>query len=90
MLIRIAHDFWPIDQGVAANILASFVCFVFASIATYLIWPHARKVANAWVKGHLHEHRQAMDVHLAELHRKVDHIIDRHPDIPPLPPKEDT
>jgi hypothetical protein len=89
MLTRVAHDFWPIDQGVAANILASFVCFVFATNATYLIWPHARRVANAWVRGHLHEHRKAMDVHLSELHRKVDHLIRHHPDIPDLPEKED-
>ena len=47
MLIRIAHDFWPPDQGVAANILASFICFVIASLATYLVWPPLRRRGRA-------------------------------------------
>jgi len=88
MLIRLYHDFWPPDQGVAANILASFICFLVASVATYLVWPQLRRAVDAWVKRHLHDHRQAMDTHLAELHRKVDHIIEHSSEIPELPPKE--
>lgn len=83
-MLRLVHDFWPIDQGVSANILASFICFIVGSAATYLIWPRVRHAVNAWVRQHFHEHRQAMDAHLEGIHHKLDHVIEHHPDIPPL------
>ena len=83
-MLRVVHDFWPIDQGVAANILASFICFLAGSLATYLIWPRVRARTNAWVRTHLHEHRERMDVRFDDVHKKLDHVIKHHPDIPVL------
>ena len=42
-----------------------------------LIWPRVRHAVETFVKRHLHSGN-------AELHRKLDHIIDKHPDIPDL------
>jgi hypothetical protein len=89
LLSRLQSDFWPVDKAtVAPNILASIVQAIVVALVVYLLYPRFRRAVDRWVKGHLHDHRKAMDVHLAELHRKVDHLIE-HSDIPPLPPKDD-
>jgi hypothetical protein len=84
-LSRLHSDFWPIDKAtVAPNILASVIQAAAVGLVVYLLYPRVRRAIDRWLKAHLHEHRQAMDAHLADLHRKLKHIIEHSPDIPPM------
>jgi hypothetical protein len=56
-----------------------------------LLWPPTRRRIHAFVDKKLkpiHDHFTATHASNAELHRKLDHIIEHHPDIPALPPKK--
>ena len=87
---RLGQDFWPIDAGrVSPNLLASLIQWAIILIAASLLYPPFRRAVDKWLRVHLHEHRQAMDDHLADLHKKLDHIIHHSTDIPDLPEKED-
>lgn len=59
------------------NVSAGIIIFLVVS----MFWPRARHAIERFLKKHLAAEN-------AELHRKLDHIIQFHPDIPPLPPKE--
>ena len=85
LLSRLQSDFWPVDASrVAPNILASVVQAAVVGLVVYLLYPRVRRAIDRWLKAHLHEHRQAMDAHLAELHRKLDRLIEHSQDIPPM------
>ena len=58
------------------NVSAGIIILSFSA----LLWPRARRVIEAFFKRHFSEGN-------AELHRKLDHIIEHHPDIPPLTTK---
>jgi hypothetical protein len=57
----------------AGNISAGIIVAVVAS----LFWPPMRRRLDAFVKGHIIAAN-------ADIHRKLDHIIRHHPDIPDL------
>jgi hypothetical protein len=47
-----------------------------AFILGAILWPPMRRAIG-----------RAFRRETSELHRKLDHIIEHHPDLPPLPPK---
>jgi hypothetical protein len=49
---------------------------IIAGVATTVFYPPVRKAVEKYVKRHFEEGT-------AELHAKLDHIIEHHPDIPP-------
>lgn len=65
----------------ATNGSEQLVAIIIGAMITYIVWPKFRHAMDGWIKGHMHASNE-------ELHRKLDHIIKHHPDIPPLPPKE--
>jgi hypothetical protein len=64
--------FWSSDKGNGPEALTEML--VVGVIASFIV----PRVRAWWIK----EAKKAD----AELHRKLDHIITHHPDIPPLPP----
>ena len=79
---RLARDFWPLDQGVAANILASFVGWVIVAVVVYFAWRPLKDAVDRWWKART-----------ADLHRKLDrnfaanqHIAKHSPGIPDIGP----
>jgi hypothetical protein len=74
------HYEWPSDLGNGPESLTELIV---GAVGVSLLWPPIRKRVSAFLSRHLAaEH--------AELHRKLDHIIEHHPDIPALPPKEES
>ena len=75
---RLHSDFWPIDKAtVVVTVMAVF-------------YPPLRRAIDAAAARHKNEIKAHITNELGEVHRKMDHIIYHHPDIPPLPTKEDT
>lgn len=64
-----AWDPWNWITNVTASVVVGAI--------VVMLWPYLRHKVEAWVK---RQHAAAS----AELHRKLDHIIAHHPDIPPL------
>jgi hypothetical protein len=84
MLHGIAHwfqaEYWPAhgpwwNGAIWGNVFVVPVAFILGAV----FWPPLRRRIERFVKGGL-----------SETERKLDHIILHHPDIPPLPPKEET
>lgn len=81
---RLYHDFYPVDQGVAANVLASFVIFSFLTVAAAILWPPFRRGIHRVADQKLAEANR-------ELHEKLDrnfhasqHIAKHNPNIPDI------
>jgi hypothetical protein len=74
---------WPAggSGGIPGDVVATLIWVVLAAIATTLLYPPLRKAMEAFVKRHV-------SAGSAELHRKLDHIIEHHPDIPPYESEE--
>ena len=66
-----AHGPWY-DGAVWGNLFIVPIAFVLGAI----LWPPMRRAIG-----------RAFRRETSELHRKLDHVIRYHPDIPPLPPK---
>jgi len=89
---RLAQDFWPIDASrVGPNLVASMVQWAVLAVVAVAVYPPLRH----WVEGLFHSLHDKMDMHHAEgkaerfsLHDKLDHIIEHHPDLPPMPKKD--
>jgi len=64
-----------------ATFVATFIWVIVAAIATTIFYPPLRKAVESFVKRHI-------SAGTAELHAKLDHIIEHHPDIPPFPSKK--
>jgi hypothetical protein len=75
---------WPAggSGGIPGDVVATLIWVIIAGISASVIWPPSRKRIEAFFQRHFAEGN-------AELHRKLDHIIKYHPDIPDLPPKDD-
>jgi hypothetical protein len=75
---------WPagLNGGTPGDVFGTLEWIVIAAIVGSVLYPPIRRRVEAFVKRHAHEAN-------IELHRKLDHIIEYHPDIPPLPPKDD-
>lgn len=69
--------FWSSDKGNGPEAIQQTA--LYAAIAITFV-PPLRK----WFENHMKNLHAKLD----EAHRKMDHIIEHHPDIPPLPPKE--
>lgn len=90
---RFPADFWPIDASrVAPNLIASVIQWAIILLAAALIWPPTRRRIHHFVdkkadsiKAHVTAAHAKAATDNAELHRKLDHIIQHHPDIPELP-----
>jgi len=86
---RLTQDFWPLDASrVGPNLVASVVQWAVLAIVAVSIYPPLRR----WVEGLFHSLHNKIDRHHHEgneerslLHKKLDHIIEHHPDLPPLP-----
>jgi hypothetical protein len=61
--------------------VATLIWVILAAIATTLLYPPLRKALESFVKRHIASGT-------AELHAKLDHIIEHHPDIPPYEAKK--
>lgn len=100
---RFVDDFWPIDKSsVGPNLVASVVQYTALAILLVLIWPPTRRRIHHFVdakvdgvkthiSGHftaMHERHDAHAQEIAELHRKLDHLIHHSPKVPDLPPKD--
>ncbi|MFY9783141.1 MAG: hypothetical protein WAK12_06375 [Acidimicrobiales bacterium] len=74
---------WPAggSGGIPGDVVATFVWVVLAAIATSIFYPPLRKAVERFIKRHF-------EAATAELHAKLDHIIEHHPDIPPYVSKE--
>lgn len=70
---------WPAggSGGIPGDVVGTLVWVVGAAIVTVIVWPPLRHRLEALMRRHF---RAAHD----ELHRKLDHIIEHHPTIPPL------
>jgi hypothetical protein len=74
---------WPAggSGGIPGDIIATFLRVILAAIATTIFYPPLRKAVEASIKRHI-------SAGTAELHAKLDHIIEHHLDIPPFPTKK--
>jgi preprotein translocase subunit Sec61beta len=82
---RIAADFWPIDASrVGPNLLASIVQAVVILVVVALLWPPLRRRIHRFTDQKLTALHMAEKRDRESLHRKMDHIINHSPDIPPL------
>ena len=93
---RFLSDFWPPDRSfVGPNIVASVVTWAGLLVIAALLYPPIRRrilrfvdhKANA-IKAHIDKGHAELHAKLDEGHRMIRHVIEHHPDIPPLPPKE--
>ena len=50
---RINSDFYPLDQGVVANIVAGFIQAFIIGTLIYRVWKPLRDPVNRWMHGHL-------------------------------------
>ena len=82
---------WPAggSGGIWGDVVGTLVWVVIAGIVTYLLYPPVREALKRYEQRHLAAIKEHVTAESAELHRKIDHIIKHHPDIPPLPPKDD-
>jgi transcription elongation factor GreA-like protein len=74
---------WPAggSGGIPGDVVATFIWIVLAAIATSILYPPLRKAVERFIKRHF-------EAATAELHAKLDHIIEHHPDIPPYISKD--
>jgi len=74
---------WPAggSGGIPGDVVATLIRVILAAIATTLLYPPLRKALESFVKRHIASGT-------AELHAKLDHIIEHHPDIPPYEAKK--
>ncbi len=74
---------WPAggSGGMPGDVVATLIWVIIAAIVTTIFYPPLRKAVERFVKRHL-------EAGTAELHAKLDHIIEHHPDIPPFPTKK--
>ena len=66
---------WPSDLGNGPEAVQQMIL---TAVIAVLLWPPTRKRIRLYLT--------RKD---SELHRKLDHIIKHHPDIPDLPPKDE-
>jgi len=74
---------WPAggSGGIPGDVVATLIWVIIAGIATTILYPPLRKAVERTIKRHFEEGT-------AELHAKLDHIIEHHPDIPPIISKQ--
>ena len=77
------HWIWPAggSGGVPGDVFATLIWVIIAAIATTVFYPPLRRAVESFFKRHLRDTT-------AELHAKLDHIIEHHPDIPPFESKK--
>lgn len=81
---RIKADFWPFDRSfVGPNLVASVVQWAVLALLVVVLYPPIRH----WFEAEFHRGRQHVSEELSQVHAKLDHVIQHHPDIPPFEPK---
>jgi hypothetical protein len=75
---------WPAggSGGIPGDVVATLIWVIIAAIATTIFYPPVRRAIEKYVKRHF-------EAATSELHAKLDHIIEHHPDIPPYVSKKD-
>lgn len=70
---------WPAggSGGIPGDVVATLIWVILAGVATTILYPPVRRAVEKFVKRHI-------EAGTAELHAKLDHIIEHHPDIPPF------
>ena len=70
---------WPAggSGGIPGDVVATLIWVILAAITTTIFYPPLRRGIEKFIKRHL-------EAGTAELHAKLDHIIEHHPDIPPF------
>jgi len=68
-------------EPVKTNIGAGVWWAVIVTIVTSIVYPPLRRAIEAFVERHVHAGSQ-------ELHKKLDHIIKHHPEIPEIPEED--
>lgn len=58
-------------SAVGGNTGAAVYWSLFAGIVSYALWPKLRRRVDAWVKGHLHAHHEALKATLDEHHDRI-------------------
>jgi hypothetical protein len=71
--------FWSSDKGNGPEAIQQTV--LYAALAVTFV-----PVVRHWFEGHM----KALHEKFTEHERMLKHIIENHPDIPPLPPREQT
>ena len=88
---RMGADFWPPDASrIAPNIVATIIQWSVALLIAALLWPPTRRRIHGFVTGHLkplHDNHAELLASHEVLLRHMKHIIEHHPDIPPLEEK---
>lgn len=75
---------WPAggSGGIPGDVVATLIWVIIAAIATTIFYPPVRRAVEKYIKRHF-------EAATAEIHAKLDHIIEHHPDIPPYVSKKD-
>jgi hypothetical protein len=83
---RVYPDFWPLDASrVGPNLVASVVQWLLIALVAVVVYPPLRAfVRRQWTD--LHGKVDHLAANHDETIRHLGHIIEHHPDIPPLPP----
>jgi hypothetical protein len=70
---------WPAggSGGIPGDVVATLIWVILAGVVTTIFYPPVRRAVEKFVKRYI-------EVGTAELHAKLDHIIEHHPDIPPF------
>jgi hypothetical protein len=87
---RFVADFWPPDRSfIGPNLVASVVQAGAILIVGALLYPPTRRAFERYMHRHVEDIKAHVSAEHAALHKKVDHIIRHHPDIPEFDPKGD-
>lgn len=78
---------WPAggSGGIWGDVVGTLIWVVIAGIVTYLLYPPVREALKRYEQRHLAAIKAHVTAENAALHKKLNHIIVHHPDIPPLP-----
>lgn len=77
---------WPAggSGGIPGDVVATLVWVVIAGVVSAILWPPLRHRIEAFLRRHLRSEHAELHRKLDEANRRLQHVIDHHPDIPPL------
>lgn len=77
---------WPAggSGGIPGDVVGTLVWVVGAAIVTVIVWPPLRHRLEGWVHRLFAVHHDPLHETLDAVRHRLDHIIENHPDLPPL------